>query len=596
MEEFTFDIFNLLTILVAAWIGGSIARKVGYPAILGELIIGIILGPALLGVLDISFTVKVLSEVGIILLMVYIGIEINFKDLQKVSWPGLLASTGAFVVPFALGYTIVTLFNGSNYAALFVGIAVGVTSLATKSRILVDLQLLNTRIAYVLMAGALISDTLALLIFAGILSVAKSGTIEFGHMVMVTAKALAFFAITISIGVYVLPRLGTFLARFKYINSTFYFTIILIISFGYSEMAELAGLHSILGAFMAGLFIKDNLFPKSISKEVHKTFYDVSVGFMAPIFFVTAGFAVDVHVFQTNLPLLLLIIVFAMTGKLVGTALFYLPSGHGWREGLTVGAGMIGSGAVEIIIAGIGLEMGMIDRNIYSILVFMAIITTITVPVTLKATTNWLKKRGELVLMNHRIGYLIAGVNPISLFIAKKLSVFSPVCMIDTNYDAVETAHQNGFKCIHGNALKEDTLNEAGATTMETFIGITSNTEINILAAQVARETFFVPKSLVVLTRKKDGAGSELLDTIKATSLFAMGIDIEYWFEKIRNNEFAEKSETIVKAIRARIWLKNLKDEKDNILPILIMGSNKICRPFHFGEKLSEGEKVIFLV
>ncbi|NJW54683.1 cation:proton antiporter, partial [Salinimicrobium oceani] len=102
MEEF--NIFNLLIILTGAWVGGAAAKKLGYPAILGELVIGIILGPAILGLLETSEMINVLAEVGIILLMVYIGMEINFRDLGKASWPGLLAAIGGFVVPFALGY------------------------------------------------------------------------------------------------------------------------------------------------------------------------------------------------------------------------------------------------------------------------------------------------------------------------------------------------------------------------------------------------------------------------------------------------------------------------------------------------------------
>src|SRR6056297_4001928 len=121
MEEL--NILNLLIILASAWLGGSAAKKLGYPAILGELIIGIILGPAVLGLLETSEMISVLAEVGIILLMVYIGIEINFRDLGKASWPGLLAAIGGFVVPFVLGYYTIIYFGGSEVAALFVAIA-----------------------------------------------------------------------------------------------------------------------------------------------------------------------------------------------------------------------------------------------------------------------------------------------------------------------------------------------------------------------------------------------------------------------------------------------------------------------------------------
>jgi len=314
MEEL--NILNLLIILTSAWLGGSAAKRMGYPAILGELIIGILLGPALLGLLETSEMINVLAEVGIILLMVYIGMEINFRDLGKASWPGLLAAIGGFIVPFALGYYTIIYFGGTQMAAIFVAIAVAVTSLATKSRILVDLKLLNTRIAYVLMAGALISDTLALVIFAGIISYVDAGSIDTLGLAWVAGKAILFFVFTALAGIYLLPLLGRFLMKSKINSRTLHFTLILIIVLGFSELAEVAGLHSILGAFMAGLFIRDGVFNRQISKDINNIFHDISIGFLAPIFFVSAGFNVTLEVFQTDLVMLIVVTLVAMIGKI----------------------------------------------------------------------------------------------------------------------------------------------------------------------------------------------------------------------------------------------------------------------------------------
>jgi Kef-type K+ transport system membrane component KefB/Trk K+ transport system NAD-binding subunit len=595
MEEMGINTLNLLAVLFAAWLGGSIARRVGYPAILGELIIGIVLGPGIMGWLEYTDTVRILAEVGVILLMVYIGMEINFHDLKKASWPGLLAATGGFIVPFVLGYLTIIWFGGTTMSGLFVAIAVGVTSLATKSRILIDLKLLNTRIAVVLMAGALISDTLALLIFAGIINFADTGVFSLSELAIVAGKAILFFAVTISTGIYILPRIGKYLARSKFRSSTFYFTIILIVAFGYSELAELAGMHNILGAFLAGLFIKDNLFPKKISKEVYKSFYDISIGFLAPIFFVTAGFFVDINVFRTDLPLLLVVISLAIIGKIVGTALFYLPTGNGWREGITIGAGMNGRGAVEIIIAGIGLEMGIIDSTIFSILVFMAIFTTMTVPALLKWTTNWLRGRDELVLIEQRTRYLILGVNPISLLLADHLKEKSPVTMMDTNREAVKTANKKGINCIYGNALKEEIMADVQPETVVSFIGLTGNSEVNLLAAQLARESFLIPNSYVALSKNKDGVGIDLLESVKANSMFAMKVSLDEWNTKVINRELKEFQEVSTERTGTREWIKMKMMKGENTLPLIIESKNNSKRPFHFGDMIDPGEKVIYL-
>ncbi|MEX0987542.1 MAG: cation:proton antiporter [Bacteroidales bacterium] len=595
MEGFDLNLINLLAILVAAWLGGAVARRLGYPAILGELLIGIVLGPGLLGWLEYTESIRVLSEVGIILLMAYIGIEIDFRDLKKASWPGFMAAIGGFLVPFIFGFLIIQWFGGTAISGLFVGIAVGVTSLATKSRILIDLKLLNTRVAYILMAGALVSDTLALLVFAGIMSFAEPGSLDLVGLVIVVGKAVAFFVVTITIGLYVLPKLGRYLSRLKFRNSTFYFTILLIITFGYAELAELAGMHSILGAFMAGLFIKDNLFPKNISKEVNKTFYDVSIGFMAPIFFVSAGFFVSVSVFQTDLPMLIIIILMAVIAKIIGTALFYLPTGNGWREGITIGAGMNGRGAVEIIIAGIGLEMGIIDQNIFSILVFMAIFTTMTVPFLLKWTTDWLRRRGELVLVSRRSGYLILGVNPLSIRIASHLKEQASVSLMDSNMDTVKYAKEAGYRCIHGNALKEEVMAEAGAGSFETFIGMTENTEVNILAVHLAVESFQIPQNHVVVSRSESGAGMDMLERNNATSMFAAGIDINYWMNRIRNDEFVEELVDLEEKTGAREWVKKMRTREEPLLPLLIVDHSGKKRLFNYGAIIEPGEKVVVL-
>ncbi|WP_439185127.1 cation:proton antiporter [Carboxylicivirga taeanensis] len=595
MEPFHLNILNISLVLLAAYVGGALIRKFGYPAILGELLIGIILGPGLLGVIESSESIKVLAEVGIILLMVYIGMEIEFQDLKKASWPGLLAAIGGFFVPFVLGYFSIVWSGGTPISGLFVAIAIGVTSLATKSRILIDLKLLNTRIAYVLMAGALISDVLALVIFSGITNFAESSSLDILSLLMIAGKIILFFLITIGIGVYVLPRIGSYLSRSGLKNSTAYFTLILIVTFGYCELAELAGMHSILGAFMAGLFLKDKLFSKTISKELNKAFYDVSIGFMAPVFFVSAGFFVDITVFQTDLGLLLLITGLAVVGKILGTALFYLPSGNGWREGITIGTGMNGRGAVEIIIAEIGLKMGIIDQTIFSILVFMAIFTTLTVPLLLNWTTRWLRRRDELVYMDQRTGVLLLGVNSLSMLLAKYLVPQRPVYMIDNNMNHVNKAKAMGFNCIYGNALNKETLDELSMENIQTFIGLTTNSQVNLLSGQLSKDSFLVPQVKVAIVQQESKSGNELLKRFEADSLFAGHPRLDRWFAAIGNEHTKEVVVAVDKEISTEDWSAKFTDNINRFLPILIRNQQGKLRVFASGDRLEEGEEVIAL-
>ncbi|HPR32863.1 MAG TPA: cation:proton antiporter [Prolixibacteraceae bacterium] len=588
------EILNLLLVLLAAWGGGILANRLGYPAILGELIAGILFGPALIGLLHESELVSSVADIGILLLMMYIGMEIDFNDLKKASLWGFVSAIGSFIVPFFLGYYTIILFGGSSLSGLLTGLAVGVTSLATKSRILLDLKLLNTRIATMLMSGALISDTLALIVFAGIISINDLGSVQLIPLLWVALKAIMFFAITISMGIYLFPLLGKLLDRFRLSNRTFSFTLLLIICFLYAELAELMGMHGILGAFIAGLFVREGVFNRQLNREVNKVFYDISIGFLAPIFFVSSGFNVDLAVFSTNTLLLVTIISLAIVGKILGTLLFYLPSGYGWREGLTIGAGMNGRGAVEIIIAGIGLQLGMISKDIFSILVFMAILTTLTVPFLLTWTTNWLRRRGELVEYEKRKGYLFVGINSLSLLMARELSTFAPVVMIDSNEEMAERARKEALTVVMGNALNDDVLIKANVPKMKTIISMTRNSEINILAAQLAHETYSVPEKMVLLSPGKEGAGINLLTPMGASTIFGMKTDLLFWNNRIDSGIITRMEWDIEKG-KASQWIKNEKKRDLSFLPVFIKGVDGQLRPFHYDETFASGEKVILL-
>ena len=163
------EILMIALVLAAALAGGKLAARFGYPSILGEIMAGIVLGPPMLGLLAGDEAITILGEFGILLMMLYIGMHLDLGDLKKASMPGLLAAIGGFIVPTGLGMALMLAVGRSLLESLFVGLAMGVTSLATKSRILVDLKLLDTRIAHVLVAAALLSDLAVLIVFAAVI-------------------------------------------------------------------------------------------------------------------------------------------------------------------------------------------------------------------------------------------------------------------------------------------------------------------------------------------------------------------------------------------------------------------------------------------
>ena len=524
------SILNLLAVLVVAWVAGNVVSRLGYPAVLGEIGAGILLGPPLLGWLQAGPALLVIAELGILLMMVYIGMEIDLRELGRASTAGLLAAVGGFVVPFALGYVVTMAFIGDGWVALFIGMALGVTSLAAKSRILAELGILDTRVAHVMLAGALISDSIALVVFAAILSVIAIGSVSLVGMGIVIGQIGGFFVAAWLVGIHVVPRLFSWLTARGFGGRTFYLTLALLVALTFAEMAELAGLHGVLGAFLAGLFLREGIRVKRLSHDITGVVKDVSLGFLAPVFFVTAGFAVSFSVFAADLWFLVAIIVLATLGKIVGTALFYLPSGFGWREGITVGAGTNGRGEFQIIIAGIGLQAGIIDQAVFSILVFVAIVTTASVPFLLKRGVDWLDGRGELVRSDPSTKpVLIVGAGALARELAQHLREVSKVTLIDLNARNVALARDEGFEAVQGDALDVSTLARAGVEECGRLIALTPNPAVNVLVAQRAREAFLIPTVRAMLRPDSDSGLYAVLDAIGASVLFAAPIDFARW-------------------------------------------------------------------
>lgn len=403
MAEFAQVLINLLLILTLAWTVGKLFERIGYPAMMGELVAGIIFGPALLGLLQPMDELVILAELGVFLLMVYVGMEMNPRDFVAVKREASFVALGGLLIPFSLGYWAGLLIGTSTGGAFFVGIAMAATSLATKSRILVDLRLLHTRIAKVMVGGALLSDVGVLVLFAGVIGFIEIGSFDALGIGLVVLKAVTFFVASVAIGLWVFPilwrRMQKLMERHGFIDKTSAFTVFLLVALFFAVFAVLAGLHLILGGFMAGLFLREVHFRRDIFVHMYDVLYDVAIGFFAPIFFVTATFALTLDVFRTELHILLLLVAVAFFSKILGSWLFALPTRLTPREGLVVGLGMNGRGTVEIIIAAIALERGIIASDLFSMLVFIAILTTAFVPASLKWGVDWLRRRGELITM-----------------------------------------------------------------------------------------------------------------------------------------------------------------------------------------------------
>jgi hypothetical protein len=366
---------------------------------------------------------------------------------------------------------------------------------------------------------------------------------------------------------------------------------------GFGALAHLSGLHAVVGTFIAGVFLRDNVLGRTLSRDLMGAVHEISVGFLAPIFFVTAGFAVTRQTFTTELLPLVVIVGVAIVAKIAGTVAFYLLSGNGWREGLAVATGMNGRGMVEIIIGGIALERGLITPDLFSIIVVMAIFTTITVPIALKWTTDWLRRRGELVLSETgRHGLLILGAGPTARLLARHLSSSQPVTLLDNNPERCEIALAVGLRATCANALQEQSLAEAGAGRCQRLIALTPNVEVNALVAQVARNVFLVPQ-IHVLQRgkarsKRFGRVPETLAHLQATILFGGPVDVAWWDRQIEGGNFRDEIVRITDPVAVDRFYDRMRRETG--LPLALMRGGQLL-PLHSGERLLVGDAVVVL-
>ncbi len=591
------DVFALGAVLVAAWVAGWIATRVGYPAVLGELLAGIVLGPPLLGLLTDGPGLDALGELGVVLMMLWIGTEIDLANLRRASGAGLLAAIGGFVVPFAGGLLVMRLFGFDWVAGIFVGAAVGVTSLATKSRILADLRLFDTRIAYVLMAGALLSDTATLVVFAGVLSFAGPGATAgagLGATVSVLLQVVVFFGLA-GLAAAVAPRVGQWLQdRFRMDSTAFGLGLLLTFGLGGAALAELFGLHAILGSFVAGMVARRGLLPRRAEKESADLLERLSIGVLAPVFFTTAGFAIDLDAVSNNIPLVLAIIGVATLGKILGTAAAYVPTGHGWREGVVVGAAMNGRGAVEIIVAGIGVEQGLISVEVFTVLVVMAIVTTAMVPVMLKVGVEWLRNRGELAdAGGARRGVTILGAGRLAREWATILGDGRPVALVDTNPRRVHKAASMGLKATLGDITDVDALRAAGGDDAELVLGLTPNFEVNLLGGKLAREEFGVREVQVATGPTPHQSADELLERYGCTQL-GDALDVERWAALLDTGEAVTTRALVTAASLERGLEDRLRSGRAGLPLVAIRGEEFV--PFPLLDELRDGDHIVVIV
>ncbi len=372
---------NLLMLMVIVWTTGVICRIIHQPPVLGELTAGIIFGPAFLGLITPNEMLTVLSELGVFFLMFYAGLETNPLDLKKYRVQSLLVGCSGFLIPFVVAYLACLLFALPLGQSLFIALGLSITAIAVSARVLHDLELTDHRVTPVIIGASIIDDVLALSFFTAIIDIGTNqGQINWLLFGLTMAKVILFFVVAIGIGIWLYPKIGKYFSS----RASKGFTFALIMALLFGLLAELAGLHIIIGAYMAGLFVREGVVSQELLTKISDRFVAITYGFLGPIFFVSLSFHVTFEIFRTHLLLTMVLLLAAILGKLLGAGSGALLGGMNQKEATVIGLAMNGRGAVELVVASIGLQLGLIDDQIFSILVFIAFVTTSMPPISMK--------------------------------------------------------------------------------------------------------------------------------------------------------------------------------------------------------------------
>ncbi len=384
---------QLLILMVVIWVIAVVLRRIGLPTIMGELVAGIIIGPAVFGFIEPNEVIDVLAQLGIFFLMLHTGVETNPREFISAIKKSFGVATIGALAPFLVSMSVALLFGFSLNAALFVGITLTATAVVVTVKILKDLGLQNTKLARVIIASCIIDDILSLIFFSLILSVVKSEDISLLSLLLVAFKSTFFFAITIIVGYYLYPL---FKKPFRNSNGKG-FTFLLILGIGFGLFAELIGLHMILGAYLAGLFFREEVASKALLKKVEDRLFGISYSFLGPIFFISLGFHITFDAFSTSgIVLMASLVIMCTVVQIISAGGMAKLAKFSNLESLTIGIGMVGRAEMAFILAAIGLKMNVISDTLFSILVFSTFILNIIASFGLKWVSVLLKRKNVL--------------------------------------------------------------------------------------------------------------------------------------------------------------------------------------------------------
>ncbi|WP_049784798.1 MULTISPECIES: cation:proton antiporter [Anaerolinea] len=378
---------TLAIIIFAAKIAGWVSQRFGQPSVFGELLVGVLLGPSLLNLTHLPFItdshldeiVRELGEMGVLILMFLAGLELELGEMARNGRVSVLAGLLGVVFPVGLGAAVGFASGMETRSALFLGLALGATSVSISAQTLMELGILRSRVGLGLLGAAVFDDIFVILLLS-VMTALVDGASGASAVIMTILRMAGFLVLSVLVGMYVLPFFSRLLARLQISRGNVAMAVVVMLV--YAVAAELiGGMAAITGAFLAGMMVGRS----GEKRSVENGFAMLGYSFFIPIFFVDVGLRINL----TELPLealwlALIVSLVAVAGKWIGAGLGAKLAGFTWRESMQLGAGMISRGEVGLIVAAIGLSEGLLSREFFSTVVGMVLISTLITPPLLR--------------------------------------------------------------------------------------------------------------------------------------------------------------------------------------------------------------------
>ncbi len=366
---------QLFIIIIATKIAGVISVRLGQPSVLGKLIIGVIIGPAVLGWVQNTEVIEALSHIGVLLLMFIAGLETDLKELNRNKNSSLAVAFGGVILPLIGGYLSGIAIGMDQHHAVFLGLLLCATSVSISVQTFKELGKLQSREGTTVLGAAIADDIIVVVALAFMMSFLVGSEV---NVVTVIGGKVAFFVIIALLAWKGVPFVMSKLGRIKITQPAM--SIALALCFLFAYIAEFFGIAGIIGAFAAGIAISQTEFKEEVEKKVEPIAYTLFV----PVFFVSIGLTVTFEGFLDNIFIIILVSLVAIITKMVGAGIGARLTGFNTRSSITIGAGMISRGEVALILAALGLSENLLAPEYFTTIIIVVIITTIVTPPLLK--------------------------------------------------------------------------------------------------------------------------------------------------------------------------------------------------------------------